>query len=322
MKLSESKLRRNSEQGGVESLQKSKTLIYFIKNYQLYLMLIPGLILMIIFRFVPLYGMIIAFKDYDMSSSIAESPWVGFKWFRILFENPDFLRSVRNTLMINCYEIIFVFFGAIFFAVMINEIQNKWYKRIVQNISYLPHFLSWVVVGGLLIQVLSPNNIFISTLSKILGRDIGNLLLKENYFWGIVTAGEMWKSWGWSTILYLAAMSGISPELYEAAQIDGAGKLRQIFHITLPGIRFIIVITLIQRIGNMLGVGFEKIFVLQNSMNLATSEVLSTLNYKMGILNWNSSLSTAVSFFISIISFTLVFAADRFSKAIGEEGIL
>lgn len=132
----------------------------------------------------------------------------------------------------------------------------------------------------------------------------------------------MWKTWGWGTILYLAAMSGISPELYEAAKIDGAGKLKQITNVTLPGIRFIIVITLIQRIGGMLGVGFEKIFVLQNGMNLATSEVLDTLNYKMGIINWNSSLSTAISFFSAIISFILVFVADRFAKSIGEEGLL
>ena len=161
-----------------------------------------------------------------------------------------------------------------------------------------------------------------STVSKLAGHETGNILLKDKYFWGIVTAVDMWKTWGWGTILYLAAMSGISPELYEAAKIDGAGKLKQITNVTLPGIRFIIVITLIQRIGGMLGVGFEKIFVLQNGMNLATSEVLDTLNYKMGIINWNSSLSTAISFFSAIISFILVFVADRFAKSIGEEGLL
>ena len=295
---------------------------YFLRNYDLYAMLLPGLILMIVFRFVPLYGMIIAFKDYDMSRSIAESPWVGFKWFKILFENPDFLRSIRNTLCINGLEIIFCFFGTILFAILINEIQNKGYKKVVQTLSYLPYFLSYVVVAGLAIQILMPSNAFMSTVSKLVGHEIGNILLKDKYFWGIVTAVDMWKTWGWGTILYLAAMSGISPELYEAAKIDGAGKLKQITNVTLPGIRFIIVITLIQRIGGMLGVGFEKIFVLQNGMNLATSEVLDTLNYKMGIINWNSSLSTAISFFSAIISFILVFVADRFAKSIGEEVLL
>ncbi len=295
---------------------------YFLKNWDLYVMLVPGLLLMIIFRFVPLYGMVIAFKDYNLSQSIAESEWVGLKWFRVLFGNPDFLRSIRNTLCINALEIVFCFFGTIFFALLINEIRNKTYKRIVQTLSYLPYFLSYVVVAGLAIQILMPGNALISTVSKIVGHDIGNILLKEKYFWGIVTAVDMWKTWGWGTILYLAAMSGISPELYEAAKIDGAGKFKQIMNITLPGIKFIVTITLIQRVGAMLGVGFEKIFVLQNSMNLATSEVLDTLNYKMGIINWNTSLSTAISFFSSVVSFILVFCADRFAKMVGEEGLL
>lgn len=295
---------------------------YFLKNYDLYAMLLPGLILMIIFRFVPLYGMIIAFKDYDMSKSIMESPWVGFKWFEILFTNPDFLRSIKNTLCISGLEIIFCFFGTIFFALLINEIQSKGYKRVVQTFSYLPYFLSYVVVAGLAIQILMPGNSLMRFVSKIVGHDVGNILLKEKYFYGIVTAVDMWKTWGWGTILYLAAMSGISPELYEAAKIDGAGKFKQIMNVTLPGIKFIVVITLIQRIGSILGIGFEKIFVLQNAMNLGASEVLDTLNYKLGIINWNSSLSTAISFFSSIISFTLVFLSDRFAKMIGEEGLL
>ena len=283
---------------------------YFLKNYDLYAMLLPGLILMIIFRFVPLYGMIIAFKDYDMSKSIMESPWVGFKWFEILFTNPDFLRSIKNTLCISGLEIIFCFFGTIFFALLINEIQSKGYKRVVQTFSYLPYFLSYVVVAGLAIQILMPGNSLMRFVSKIVGHDVGNILRCA----GCAVTER--------AILYLAAMSGISPELYEAAKIDGAGKFKQIMNVTLPGIKFIVVITLIQRIGSILGIGFEKIFVLQNAMNLGASEVLDTLNYKLGIINWNSSLSTAISFFSSIISFTLVFLSDRFAKMIGEEGLL
>ena len=294
---------------------------YIFRNYDLYAMLLPGLILMIVFRFVPLYGMLIAFKDYDMSQSIMKSPWVGLKWFKVLFENPDFGMVLRNTLVINMLDIIFVFFGAILFAILIHEMNCPKYKRVVQTLSYLPHFLSWVVVGGLLIQILSPSNMFMQTVSKLTGRPASNLLLNKNNFWGIVTVGEMWKSWGWSTILYLAAMSGISPELYEAARIDGAGKIRQMLNITLPGIKFIIVTTLLMKIGGMLNIGFEKIFVLQNNMIVETSEVFSTWNYKMGIVNWNSSLSTALSFFEAIVNFALVFIFDRFAKMIGEEGL-
>lgn len=204
----------------------------------------------------------------------------------------------------------------------ISEIQSSVYKRIVQTISYLPHFFSWVVVGGLVIRILSPNGFIIQNIAKIMGIKPFNLLLDESKFYGIVTVAEMWKSCGWNTIIFLAAISGISPELYEAARIDGAGKLNQILHITLPGMRFIIVTMLLMRIGNLLGVGFEKVFVLQNELILNRAEVFSTFNYKVGIGQWNMSFSTALSFFESIVNFTMVFLFDRIAKMIGEDGLL
>ena len=292
---------------------------YWKNNRQYYYMLFPGIIFIILFRFVPLYGMTVAFKDFNIDKGILASPFAGMKWFRVLIGSKDFVNILRNTLIISILDIIVVFFGSILFALLINEIQSKKYKKIVQTVSYMPHFLSWVVIGGLIIQVLSPSGFIMKAL---LGEGSANLLMDKNKFYPIVTLGELWKSAGWNTILYLAAMSGISPELYEAARIDGAGKIRQILHITLPGIRFIITVTLLMRVGQLMTVGFEKIFVLQNDLILDTAEVFSTWNYKVGLGRWNISLSTALSFFESIINFVLVIIFDRIAKIVGEEGLL
>ncbi len=296
--------------------------LYWKNMSPYYLMLLPGLILLIVFRFCPLYGMLVAFKDYDMFKGFSESPWVGFKWFRILFESRDFYNILRNTLVISFLDLIFTFFGSIAFAVLINEIQSKKYKRIIQTVSYLPHFLSWVVVGGLIIQLLSSDSFLVRTVANILNVTPQNILLQQKYFFPVIVVAEMWKSIGWGTILFLAAMSGISPELYEAAKMDGAGKFRQIWHITLPGIKFIMVIQLLMRIGGIMNVGFEKVFVLQNSMILDVAEVFSTYNYKVGIGQWNMSFSSALSFFESLTNFILVFVFDRIAKLLGEEGLL
>lgn len=306
----------------VRSAQQNRRRTYWKNNKAYYYMLFPGLVLIIIFRLVPLYGLTISFKDYDVFKGFLDSPWVGLKWFRLLFESPDFLKVFRNTIVISFLDIIFVFFGSIVLAVLINEIRSSKFKRTVQTVTYLPYFLSWVVVGGLITEILSPSGAVMQAFFRIFNMESKNYLLNAKYFYGIVTAGEMWKSSGWNTILYLAAMSGISAELYEAASMDGAGKIRQIIHITLPGIKFIIITTLLMRLGSVMNVGFEKIFVLQNDMILNTAEVFSTYNYKIGIQNWNMSLSSALSFFESVTNFVLVFAFDRAAKLVGEEGIL
>ena len=303
--------------------EKKKTSALYWKNMRpYYLMLLPGLILIIIFRFCPLYGMLVAFKDYDMFRGFSESPWVGLKWFRILFESRDFYNILRNTLVINFLDLIFTFFGSIVFAILINEIQGRRYKKLVQTVSYLPHFLSWVVVGGLVIQLLSSDSFLVRSVADMLNIAPKNILLEQQYFFPVIVVAEMWKSIGWGTILFLAAMSGISPELYEAARVDGAGKFKQIWYITLPGIKFIMVIQLLMRIGGIMNVGFEKVFVLQNSMILDVAEVFSTYNYKVGIGQWNMSFSSALSFFESLTNFILVFVFDRIAKLLGEEGLL
>ncbi|MBQ7574805.1 MAG: sugar ABC transporter permease [Clostridia bacterium] len=303
--------------------EKKKTSALYWKNMRpYYLMLLPGLILIIIFRFCPLYGMLVAFKDYDMFRGFSESPWVGLKWFRILFESRDFYNILRNTLVISFLDLIFTFFGSIVFAILINEIQGRRYKKLVQTVSYLPHFLSWVVVGGLVIQLLSSDSFLVRSVADMLNIAPKNILLEQQYFFPVIVVAEMWKSIGWGTILFLAAMSGISPELYEAARVDGAGKFKQIWYITLPGIKFIMVIQLLMRIGGIMNVGFEKVFVLQNSMILDVAEVFSTYNYKVGIGQWNMSFSSALSFFESLTNFILVFVFDRIAKLLGEEGLL
>lgn len=322
-KRQKKQIRECSSAGGVNAAELSGKLGRSkFEDIDLYLLMLPGIILVLVFRFVPLYGLTIAFKNYDMSESIFKSSWVGLKWFRILFESPDFFRIFRNTILINIYDVIFVFGGSIVFAILINEIQSKAYKKVVQTISYLPHFLSWVVVGGMIIQILSPSGAIVKWICSVCGIQPFSIMLNKDAFYGVVTVGEMWKTIGWNTILYLSAISGISPELYEAAKIDGAGRIRQILHITVPGIKFIIVTTLLMRIGTMFSLGFEKIFVLQNDMILETAEVFSTWTYKVGIVKWNMGLSTAVTFFESVCNFILVFAFDKFAKAVGEEGIL
>lgn len=306
-------------------MQKRKSDAYrvYLKSMgPYYLMLLPGVILIIMFRFWPLYGLTAAFKDYNLTKNLAECEWVGFKWFKLLFESRDFLNILRNTLVINILELLFVFGGSIVLAVLINEISNTRYKKIVQTISYIPHFLSWVVVGGLVIQLLTSTGIISRIVALVTHTTPTNLLLKEDYFWLIVSLGEMWKSVGWGTILFLAAMSGINQELYEAAKIDGASRIQRILHITLPGIKYIIVLQMLMRIGNMMNVGFEKVFVLQNDMILDTAEVFSTYNYKAGIIQWRTSYSTALSVFESLVNFALVFIFDRIAKLLGEEGLL
>lgn len=287
-----------------------------------YLMLLPGIILIILFRFWPLYGLTAAFKDYNLVKNLSECEWVGVKWFKLLFESRDFLKILRNTMVINILELLFVFGGSIVLAVLINEISNTKYKKFVQTVSYIPHFLSWVVVGGLMVQLLASTGIISRIVALVTNTTPTNLLLKENYFWLIVSLGEMWKSVGWGTILFLAAMSGINQELYEAAKIDGASRIQRILHITLPGIKYIVVLQMLMRIGNMMNVGFEKVFVLQNDLILDTAEVFSTYNYKAGIVQWRTSYSTALSVFESLVNFALVFIFDRIAKLLGEEGLL
>ena len=294
---------------------------YFIRNRYLYLLLIPGVVYYILFKYVPMYGVTIAFKNFNFKKGILGSPWIGLDNFRYLFSQDIFGEVFRNSLVLSLLKLFFGFPFPITLALMLNEFRGQRYKRFVQTLIYLPHFISWVILGGILINFLSPSWGIINQLIKQFGGTPIFFLAKPEYFRWIVVVESIWKEAGWGTIIYLAAISGIDPDLYEAAAIDGADHFRQLLHVTLPCIRTTIVLTLLLRIGSIMSNGFEQILVLQNSQNQNVSEVFETYVYRMGILNSRFSFATTVGLFTSVVSLVFLILADQAAKGLGEEGI-
>lgn len=264
----------------------------------------------------------IAFKDFKILKGFSGSEWVGLEHFETFFSNPDFLTLISNTLLLNIYSIAFCFTAPILFAVLLNEIKNKSFKKVTQTISYLPHFLSTVVMVSMVMTFLSPSLGVLNSFISSLGFDKINFLSEPQYFRTIMVISGIWQQVGWSSIIYLSALTGIDQSLYEAATVDGANKFKQIWHITLPGIRTTIIIMLILQIGNIMNVNFEKIYLFQNPLNLSVSEMLPTYVYKMGMVNSNYGLATAIGLFNSVISLGLVFVANRVSKKFSEVTIM
>jgi len=292
------------------------------RDKYLYLMLVPVVAFYFVFKYAPMFGEIIAFKNYRFADGIWGSPWVGLEHFRKLFSSPDFFNILKNTLLLNVYSVVFGFPVPILLALMLNELRREWYKRLVQNLLYTPHFISWVVLGGIIITLLSPSTGFVNiVLHNVFGIE-PIYFLADTFWWPVmfVLAG-IWHSAGWNTILYTAAITGIDPQLYEAARIDGAGRLRQIWHITLPGLRSTIAILLILRMGYMMDVGFEQIFVLQNSAVFEVADVISTYVYRIGLLHVQYSYTTALGLFQSVIGLILVVSMNRIVKMLGEKGL-
>ena len=294
---------------------------YFVRNRYLYLLLLPGVVYYILFKYVPMYGVTIAFKNFNFKKGILGSPWIGLDNFRYLFSQGIFGEVFRNSLVLSLLRLLFGFPFPIILALMLNEFRGQHYKRFVQTLIYLPHFISWVILGGILINFLSPSWGIINQLIKQMGGTPIFFLAKPEYFRWIVVAESIWKEAGWGTIIYLAAISGIDPDLYEAAAIDGADHFRQLLHVTLPCIRTTIVLTLLLRIGSIMSNGFEQILVLQNSQNQTVSEVFETYVYRMGILNSRFSFATTVGLFTSVVSLIFLILADQAAKRLGEEGI-
>lgn len=293
-----------------------------VRDRWLYLFLLPGMAFFILFKYIPLYGELIAFKDFRVLQGIWSSPWVGLKHFDRLFHDGDFWTILRNTLLLNLYNIVFAFPAPIVLALLLNEVISLRYKRIVQNLLYLPHFLSWVVLGGIVVSVLSPSTGMINLALHRLFHIEPIYFMASPFWWPIVfTASTVWQTAGWGTILYLAAIAGIDPRLYEAAKIDGASKLRQIFHITLPGIRGTIAILLILQMGRMMDVGFEQVYNLQNSAVYSVSDVISTYVYRIGLQGAQYSYATAVGLFQGIVGLILVLAVNHTIKKMGEDGL-
>lgn len=282
----------------------------------------PGVLFMIIFNFIPLYGIVIAFKDYSVLDTIASSEWVGLEYFREFFGDSLFWRVIQNTFAISFLKLLIGFPAAIMLAVLINELVHTKFKKAVQTISYLPHFLSWVILGGMFITWLSDTGLVNNILM-----DLGMIdqpirfLTDPSKYWGVAVLSDIWKEVGWNTILYIAAMTGIDPALYEAARMDGASKWKQVIHITLPSIRHIIALTFILNVGGLLNSNLDQTLVLQNPVNYQTSEVLNSYVFKMGIQQGDFSYATAIGLFISVVSLILIAVSNLVTKKISDESV-
>lgn len=298
------------------------TLMKFVVRHRaLYIMLIPGLLYFLVFKYFPLAGSIIAFQDYNIFKGFMASDWVGFKWFEQFFSYPNLNRLLKNTLIISFYQIIFTFPAPILLAILLNELRMQNFKRIVQTVVYLPHFLSWTIVFGFVYTFLSVQTGFANQAIEALGGTAINFLQKAEYFRTIIISSGIWKEMGWSAIVFLAAIAGISPSLYEAAKIDGANRFKQFLHITLPGMLPAIMILLLLKIGHILDLGFEQIYLFLNPMTLSTGDILDTYAYRIGILGGKYSLTTAIGLFKSVVGLLMLVVANRASKSITGEGL-
>lgn len=291
------------------------------KQKALVLMSIPFLIYIFIFCYAPLIGWLMAFQNFKPAKGLFDQTWVGLKQFKFLFSDPTFIRVIRNTLAMSLINLTLSFACSIGFALLLNEVRHILSKKFVQTVSYLPHFLSWIIVTGIVAQVLSTETGIVNQLlmwTHIIDRPI-NFFAETKYFWGIVGAANVWKEVGWGSIIYLSAITAINPDLYEAAEIDGAGRFQRMWHITLPGIKPTIFILLIINIGNILNAGFEVQYLLGNGLVQDVSQTIDIFVLKYGISLGNYSLATAAGIFKSMISIILIFLANRFAKSMGEE---
>ncbi len=286
-----------------------------------YLLILPGFIWFIIFKYAPYPGLLIAFQNFSAKKGIFGSEWVGLVNFAYLFGTDDFLKIIRNTLIISGLNIAFYFPLPIILAIMISEVRNERFKRIIQSTTYLPHFLSWVIVYALTFFLLSVDVGLINKAFVTLGKEKVSFLTNKTAFYIIITCQTIWRETGWGTILFLAAIAGINSELYEAAAIDGAGRLRQIWHVTLPGIKTTIVTMLILRVGRIADVSLEQVLMLQNPSIIDVSEVFDSYAYNYGIIKGLRSLGATVDLFKSVINLVFVYSAHLICKQLGEEGI-
>lgn len=299
---------------------EQKKLSYIWKYKALYLMVLPGILYFVVFKYVPLAGIIIAFQDYNVFSGIRGSSFVGFKHFATLFGYAEFFQVLWNTISINIYDMVIGFTAPIILALMIHEITSMKFKRVVQQTVYLPHFLSWTILGGIITtQVLSPEYGLINMFLQWLEREPIYFLIKPEMAKQIVVSAGVWRDTGWGTIIYLAALAGVNPNLYEAASIDGAGKIKQMWYITLPSLLSIVMILFLLKIGHFLDFGFERVWVFRNPANRQALEIFDTYIFQYGMLELRYSFSTAVGLFKSVVGLLLLFVANKLSlKAAGE----
>ena len=313
---------KKKDEGKVAAPKRSLT--QDLKNQMwLHIFVLMGVFWMFIFNYIPMGGIVIAFKRYRVIDTIWSAPWVGLDNFRDVFLDEMFMPVLQNTLGISILGLIVGFPLPIIFALMLNEMSNMKLKKFSQTVSYLPYFLSWVVLGGMMINWLGESGLFNEIMVNIGLIEEGQAwLAQKDKFWGIAISSGIWKELGWNSIIYLAAMAGIDPGLYEAARMDGAGKFQQIWHITLPSIKGIIVLFLVLSVSNVLNVNWEQMLVLQNPLTLERSEVLDTYVYKAGLIGGRFSFATAVGLFKSVVALILLFSANRITRKINDTSIL
>ena len=291
------------------------------RDRQLVFMLIPVVIFFAVFSYYPLYGILIAFKDYSISKGILGSPWAGLRYFRQFFLSPYFGRLLRNTVLISVYSLLWGFPVPIIFALLLNEFKDGKFKRLIQTVSYLPHFISLVVICGILIDIFSPQGGVVNALLYSLTGKRINFFGEPEWFRTMYVGSGVWQEFGWNSIIYLAAITGINPDLYEAARIDGAGRLRQIWHVTLPGIKPTILTLLILNLGNIMSVGYEKIILLYSPTTYETADVISTYVYRTGLLSQQYSYAGAVGLFNSVINIVILVLCNFVGKKLFGVGI-
>lgn len=291
------------------------------RHWQLYLLILPPIAYFIIFKYVPMVNAVLAFKDYNVIKGIWGSQWAGTKYFELLFKNPAFVMLIKNTLYISFYSLIVGFPIPILLALALNEIQNIRFKKTVQMVTYAPYFISTVVMVSIIMLFLSPRLGIVNTIAGALGFEAVNFLGEPGLFRSIYVFSDVWQGMGYSAVIYLAALAGVDPSLYEAAKVDGANRIQKIINVDLPGLLPAAVIILILSVGNIMAVGFEKIYLLQNPLNLSASEIISTYVYKIGLLNANYSFATAVGLFNSVINLILLLIVNAVAKRLSNTSL-
>jgi putative aldouronate transport system permease protein len=275
----------------------------------------------LVFRYIPMTNIAIAFKDYNMFRGVWDSPWAGMKWFNQAFHSRDFGYAVRNTVMLNFLDLLVGFPAPIILAILLNELTVKWYKKFTQTVVYLPHFLSWIIISGMAVQLFAPGGGVVNIILSRAGKGPIDFLMNNRLWVGTYVGLGVWREMGWGTIIYLAAITGINPEIYEAAEVDGAGRFGKIWHVTLPGIRPTIVVLLIMNLGRILGSEFDRPYTMQNPKVMQVADVISTMVYRVGIRSSQFSYTAAIGLFQSVVCVIFLVLADRMAKKFGERGI-
>lgn len=310
--------RRKYLSSEVKNTIRKQNVLYMKKNWDLYVFLIPGLASLIIFSYIPMYGVQLAFKDFIPVAGIGGSPWIGLEQFRRLLNSYQFWPIVKNTILVNVYSLLWGFPVPIILALMLNQMRQKRYKRVIQTVIYAPNFISVVVLVGMLKVFFAPRIGFINHLLVMIGGNEKVFMALPEFFRSIYIGSGIWQTAGFGTIVYLAALSGVSPSLHEAAIVDGAGKFLRIRHIDIPSIMPTIIILMLMSLGSALAVGFEKVFLMQSPLNLPVSEVISTYTYKVGLIDGDFGFSTAVGLFNSVVCLLLLIVFNKISAKVSE----